>query len=168
MAKRKLETTYDEVDILSKLDGKIGDVIARLTVLQEQYPDGVIDVGTYNSYGDVFAQATIRFERPKTPVEIELGSWSAKLDRLNRLRTEEKSFRANGLEHPKADEIMALRRELGFYAKGWLQIYGDEVVVVDSSRGLRRRNGEWVVRMGYFNGGLDEMFDKQDAEYVFE
>ena len=180
MAKRKDKRTSDWIDIKDLLDGPIGKVIERLQELQATYPKGEIEVRTDYEYGEGYAAARLNFERDKTPLELECEQWDAKARQYQALKTESFAFANNKTPYPRADEMEALRKELGFFAmvpmRGTLRIYENEVIVMDMTRGGRRRDGTWVFQMMspmMMAGGaelsesakaLQAMYDRMDEE----
>lgn len=166
----KTETVRDSIDIEDILEGTIPEVIAKLTELHAKYPDGVVELGTRMEYGETYLRAELSYERPKEPIEKELEMWEAKAAHLDALRREARAFTSNDVPYPRADEIEALRKELGFFAmapmRGSFTIYNGEILVHDMMRGARRRDGTFVLRMMM---GLDEEYEKRfeamDAEY---
>lgn len=168
--KKQTPQVRDSLDIKDKLDGPIADVIAALQELQKDYPDATVNVITEYSYGDASAAARLEFYRNKEPVEIERDQWAAKARTLADLRAEQAAFAKNGTPYPRADEIEALRKELGFFAMapmhGMLQIHDGEVILFDMMRGGRRRDGSWVLRMMHSSSPeLDKMYEASDAQY---
>lgn len=168
---KKPELVSAELDIKDKLDGEIEAVIRRLQELAEKYPGATIDVHTDYEYGESYAAASLRFMRPKTALETERDEWDAKARQYDALRREAAAFVSNGVSYPREDEINALKKELGFFAmapmRGTLMIHDGEVLVMDMTRGARRRDGSWVLQMMGFGGDgkLQELWDKMDAEY---
>jgi hypothetical protein len=164
-------TTRDAIDIKEQLNGAtIADAIAFLTDLAKEHPEGTIEISTDMEYGESYAAARLNFTRPMTPLEIEVQEWDEKARTLEALKREAAAFAKNGMEHPRSEEIEALRKELGFFAivpmRGTLTIHDGEVLVWDMSRGARRRDGTWVLRT-MMGGSMDKIFEQSDAEYRF-
>jgi hypothetical protein len=168
------DTMRDAIDIREKLNGaSISDAIAYLTELAKDYPEGDIEITTDMEYGESYAAARLNFTRPKTAVEVELAEWEGKARALDTLNREADAFAKNGIEHPKAAEIEALRRELGFFAmapmSGMLIIFDGEILVHDMMRGARRRDGTFVITTLTTGSSheLEKMYEQVDAHYRF-
>jgi hypothetical protein len=173
MTKRKTKAnrTSDRIDIKDLLEGPLSKVIERLQGLQAEYPDGVVEVTTDYEYGESYAAARLNFTRDKTALEIECEQWREKADLLQAMRSEAIAFARNNTIYPRADEMEALHKELGFFAlapmRGSIMICEGEVLVFDRMRGARRRDGTWAMRMLMVGTeAMQAMYDKMDEEFL--
>ena len=142
------KTTHDEINL--DLDGTIDAAIKKLTKLKKDYPKGRIRLTSDCEYGETYPRLKLEFTRPKKPIEIELEAWKEKQGRFAAHETAARAYAANGDPYPRADEMAALKEELGYFVPdrmGWLQIWDDNTIVMwDSMRGAQTRDGTWVAR----------------------
>jgi hypothetical protein len=135
------KTTRDEINI--DIDGSIDHAIAELKRLKKLYPNAQIQLTSDYEYGESYERLKLRFERPKTPVEIELEGWQQKVNLLNQMRQAARAYSAEGDPYPRQEEMKKLEKELGCFAEpmGRLLISGDEIVI-DNLDTVRTQNGK--------------------------
>jgi hypothetical protein len=142
------DTTRDEIDI--DLDGSITKAINKLTKLKKLYPKGQIRLTNEYEYGESYAKLKLEFVRAKDTAEREFDKWQAKLRQLDELRAAARAFKSEGVEYPRIDEIAALEKELGAWAKGrrlgGLTIIGNDVYMHDMMLGAFDREGSWAFK----------------------
>lgn len=152
-------TTSDYIDL--DLDGTITAAIKKLAKLKGQYPKGVIDLTSHYEYGESYPRLRLNFTRPKDKMELELESTKASLGKLRALYAARKAFTDEGQEYPRENEIAKLEETLGVFAKnpnGWLQIYGEQIVMYDPMLGAYTREGDWAYVMLMSGYGDDAMW----------
>lgn len=140
------KTTRDAIEI--DLNGSIDKAIRKLQGLKKKYPGGELDFTSEMEYGERYEKLYLRFERDKEPVEIELDKWRAKRERYGVLASAAAAFEGEGAPYPRAEELAALKEELGCWTGRMcsLGIYDGEVLA-QGFHGARRRDGTWVWRM---------------------
>lgn len=166
----KKPTTRETVDISETINNlHIEKAIDALKELSAKYPNAWIELTHEYEHGESYEKLYLHYDRDKTVVELDLDDLNEKCRRLQALKSEAGAFKRNGTPYPRREELLALADELGSlaFAPQWgtLGIYEGEVVVQDMTRGVRRRNGEWIMRMRSFHFATDdpEMKKRHDA-----
>lgn len=143
------QTTTDYLTL--NLDGPITDAIASLTDLASQYPDGTLELETECEYGSWYSRLYLRFERPKSAIEIQYDAASRELKDYKALTGSARVFEVEGIAFPRQHELTDLRARLGAWAvypfrSCSLTIADGEIVINVLGEGLLRRDGSWLAR----------------------
>lgn len=145
-------TTRETIDISDQIDNlHIEKAIDLLKEWSAKHPNAWLDLTHEREYGDSIEKLYLHYDRDKTPLELEFDSLNEKCRLLQTLKQEAQAFKRNGTPYPRRDEALALAEELGFFAlapqQAMLCFHDDEIVVSDMMHTVRRRNGEFVMRM---------------------